>query len=211
MKENNYIVIMAGGVGSRFWPYSRNSKPKQFLDILNTGKSLIQMTFDRFKSKVPVENIYIVTHQDYQHLTKEQLPELSDHQILLEPLRRNTAPCIAYASYKIRKQNAEAIITVAPSDHLITNDANFYDSWHAAVDAASDKEKLITIGLKPNKPETGFGYIQFFEGDNNVRRVKTFTEKPERKLAETFLQSGDFVWNSGIFIWSPPLCIHKIE
>lgn len=202
---------MAGGVGSRFWPYSRNTKPKQFLDVLNTGRSLIQMTFDRFKSKVPESNIYIVTHKDYESLAKEQLPELDDDQILLEPLRRNTAPCIAYASYKIRKKNPKAIITVAPSDHLITNDENFYNSWSTAIEAASDQEKLITIGLKPNKPETGFGYIQFLEGDSSVRKVKTFTEKPELKLAETFLKSGDFVWNSGIFIWSVSAILREIE
>ncbi len=202
---------MAGGIGSRFWPASRNAKPKQFLDILNTGRSLIQMTYDRFKNKVSIKNIYVVTHEDYYSLVKEQLPELTDDQILLEPLRRNTAPCIAYASYKIGKLNSDAIITVAPADHLITNEEAFYTSWKHGLTAAENQDKLITIGLKPNKPETGFGYIQFLEGDGIVKKVKTFTEKPERELAEKFVESGDFVWNSGIFIWGVQAIIKNIE
>lgn len=202
---------MAGGVGSRFWPYSRTNKPKQFLDILNTGRSLIQMTYDRFKSKVPVENIYVVTHQDYGDLVKEQLPKLSDDQVLLEPLRRNTAPCIAYACYKIQKKNENAVITIAPSDHLISNEEVFYAAWNTAIEAAQDQEKLITIGLHPNKPETGFGYIQFLDGDEPIKKVKTFTEKPEKSLAEKFIESGDFLWNSGIFIWGVQAIISAIQ
>ena len=202
---------MAGGVGSRFWPYSRTNKPKQFLDILNTGRSLIQMTFDRFKSKVPVENIYVVTHHDYGDLVKEQLPKLSEDQILLEPHRRNTAPCIAYACYKINKKNPNAIVTIAPSDHLIANEEKFYQAWETAKEAAEDQEKLVTIGLHPNQPETGFGYIQFIDGDEPIKRVKTFTEKPEKELAEKFIESGDFLWNSGIFIWGVQAIIKAIE
>lgn len=210
MNENNYVVIMAGGVGSRFWPYSRTNKPKQFLDILNTGRSLIQMTYDRFKTKVPIENIYVVTHKDYGDLVKEQLPKLLPEQILLEPLRRNTAPCIAYASYKIAKKNPEAIVTIAPSDHFISNEEVYYKAWNTAVEAANDQEKLVTIGLHPNKPETGFGYIQYLNSDELLKKVKTFTEKPEKSLAEKFIESGDFLWNSGIFIWGVQAIIKAI-
>lgn len=202
---------MAGGVGSRFWPYSRTTKPKQFLDILNTGRTLIQMTYDRFKNKVPEENIYVVTHQDYGDLVKEQLPKLTNDQILLEPLRRNTAPCIAYASYKIAKKDPDAIITIAPSDHLIVDEGQFLSYWEKALEAASDQEKLITLGLKPNKPETGFGYIQFLDEKGSIKKVKTFTEKPEKQLAEKFIESGDFLWNSGIFIWGVQAIIKAIE
>lgn len=209
--ENNYVVIMAGGVGSRFWPYSRTSKPKQFLDILNTGRTLIQMTFDRFKDQVPQENIYVVTHKDYGNLVKEQLPELGDDQILLEPLRRNTAPCIAYASYKIGKKNPEAIITVAPSDHLIANEEKFFEAWRRSLNSAEKQDKLVTIGIKPNKPETGFGYIQFIESVEPVKKVKTFTEKPNLDLAKTFLKSGDFVWNSGIFVWGVKAILQEFK
>ncbi len=192
---------MAGGIGSRFWPFSRNSKPKQFQDILKTGKSLLQMTFDRFVQQVPAENIFVVSNQDYEEIIKEQLPQLKDDQILLEPFRRNTAPCIAYACYKIGLKNKEAIITVTPSDHMIFNEAAFFDSWQTATKAAQTQDKLITIGLRPNRPETGFGYIQILESQEAVKKVKTFTEKPEKALAEKFIESGDFVWNSGIFIW----------
>ncbi|HNP18928.1 MAG TPA: mannose-1-phosphate guanylyltransferase [Fulvivirga sp.] len=208
MKNNNYVVIMAGGIGSRFWPYSRTSKPKQFLDIFKTGHSLLQMTFDRFAKLVPKDNIYIITHLDYEALVEAQLPQLKKNQILLEPLRRNTAPCIAFACYKIAKINEKAVVTVAPSDHLITDDAAFKTTWKTAVAAAEDHIKLITIGLTPHSPETGYGYIQFLEGKGAVKegkgavkKVKTFTEKPEKALAEKFIESGDFVWNSGIFVW----------
>lgn len=211
MSDNNYVVIMAGGVGSRFWPFSRATRPKQFLDILGTGKSLIRMTFERFEPKVGADHIFVVTHADYADLVKEAIPELSAHQILAEPIRRNTAPCIAYASYKIAKYNSEAVITVAPSDHMITNDMAFYKTWETAVDAATDQDKLLTIGLKPNKPETGFGYIQFHESEGDIKKVKTFTEKPERELAEKFLESGDFVWNSGIFIWGVQAIMSAIQ
>lgn len=209
--KNNYVVIMAGGIGSRFWPYSRNSQPKQFLDILGTGRTLLQMTYERFLSVVDKENIFVVTNNDYADLVKEQLPEMTDHQILKEPLRRNTAPCIAYASYKIAKKNPDAIITVAPSDHIIFNEDRFHEVLNTAISAASEQDKLITIGLKPNRPETGYGYIQFLESDEKVNRVKTFTEKPERELAQKFLESGDFVWNSGIFVWGVQAIIHAFE
>ncbi|MBL6446858.1 mannose-1-phosphate guanylyltransferase [Fulvivirga sp. 29W222] len=209
--KNNYVVIMAGGIGSRFWPYSRNNQPKQFLDILGTGRSLLQMTYDRFLPVVNKENIYVVTNNDYATLVKEQLPDLTEHQILKEPLRRNTAPCIAYASYKIAKQDPDAIIMVAPSDHIIFNEEKFYSVLKTAISAANGQNKLLTIGLKPNRPETGYGYIQFLESKEKVNRVKTFTEKPERDLAQKFLESGDFVWNSGIFVWGVQAIIQAFE
>lgn len=211
MNQNNFVVIMAGGIGSRFWPYSRNNRPKQFIDVLGTGKSLIQMTFDRFLTKVPKENIYVVTNDSYAQLVREQLPELTDAQILREPLRRNTAPCIAYASYKIAKINPNAIITVTPSDHIIFKDIEFLNTLQSAIDSAGDKENLITIGLRPNRPETGYGYIQYLESEGDVKKVKTFTEKPERELAKKFIESGDFVWNSGIFVWSVRAIISAIQ
>ncbi|MCA6078122.1 mannose-1-phosphate guanylyltransferase [Fulvivirga sedimenti] len=202
MNKNNYLVIMAGGIGSRFWPFSRNDKPKQFLDILGIGKSLIQLTFERFTSLCPPENVLVVTNAEYADLVAEQLPALSSEQILLEPFRRNTAPCIAYAAYKIQEQNPDAVMIVAPSDHVILNTDLFIKTVSTAVEQAADQEKLITIGINPNRPETGFGYIQYLENTgNDLKKVKTFTEKPEKSLAEKFIESGDFVWNSGIFVW----------
>ena len=211
MTNDNYVVIMAGGIGSRFWPYSRNTKPKQFLDILKTGRTLIQMTYDRFAPHVDKKNIYIVSNVEYKDLINDQLPELDDSQILLEPFRRNTAPCIAYACYKINKSNPDAVITVTPSDHMIFKDDAFIKSWNTSVEAASAQDKLITIGLKPHSPEVGYGYIQYLETGNGVKKVKTFTEKPEKALAEKFIESGDFVWNSGIFIWGVQAIISAFE
>lgn len=202
MRDDLYIVIMAGGIGSRFWPYSRNSNPKQFLDILGTGRSLLQMTYDRFLHLVPSSRIYVVTSQQYGASVQEHLPALTSDQIILEPDRRNTAPCIAYAAYKIRQKNPHAIMVVTPSDHVIFNDNVFYDAINTAVEAAYQDEKLITIGIKPTRPETGYGYIQYHDDRSPVKRVKTFTEKPQFELACTFIKSGDFVWNAGIFVWS---------
>ncbi len=205
--ENNYCVIMAGGVGSRFWPLSRMNKPKQFLDILGTGRTLLQMTFDRFQSICPVENIYIVTSTIYKEIILEQLPELTEEQILLEPARRNTAPCIAYANYKIFKKNPNANIVTAPSDHLILKEDEFKKVIKEGLEFASKKDALLTLGIKPSRPETGYGYIQVNGNKNitenkNIYKVKTFTEKPDKKLAKVFHESGEFFWNSGIFIWS---------
>ena len=200
---NTYVVIMAGGVGSRFWPYSRSYRPKQFIDILDTGHSLIQLTNNRFKSVCPQENIYVVTNDSYVDLVKSHLPELNDDQILSEPVGRNTAPCIAYASYKIASKNPEANIIVTPSDHMIFKEKEFVEVVELAVDAAASQDRIVTIGIKPSKPETGYGYIQFLpETGEQVKKVKTFTEKPELELARKFLDSGDFVWNAGIFIWN---------
>ena len=205
--ENNYCVIMAGGVGSRFWPLSRMNKPKQFLDILGTGRTLLQMTFDRFQSICPVENIYIVTSTIYKEIIFEQLPELTEEQILLEPARRNTAPCIAYANYKIFKKNPNANIITAPSDHLILKENVFKKVIKEGLEFTSKKDALLTLGIKPSRPETGYGYIQVNGNKNitenkNIYKVKTFTEKPDKKLAKVFHESGEFFWNSGIFIWS---------
>ena len=200
--ESKYLVIMAGGIGSRFWPYSRNNRPKQFLDILGTGRSLLQMTYDRFLPLIEKEKIYIVTNETYAEQVKLQLPELGDDQVLREPMRRNTAPCVAYASYKIAQKDPNAVITVAPADHVIFNEDAFRSVINVAMEGASAQDKLITIGLKPNRPETGFGYIQYHQSTDEVKKVKTFTEKPERSLAAKFIESGDFVWNSGIFVWS---------
>ncbi len=202
-RQDTYAVIMAGGVGSRFWPYSRSYRPKQFLDVFGSGASLIQMTNERFLGLCPQENIYVVTNEIYFDLVKEQLPALSDHQILTEPVGRNTAPCIAYASFKIGSKNPNATIVVSPSDHAIFKERQFTEVLSTAVEAAAESDKIITIGIKPSRPETGYGYIQFLpESGDEVKRVKTFTEKPELELAQKFIESGDFVWNSGIFIWN---------
>ena len=211
MDKDNYVVIMAGGVGSRFWPYSRTKKPKQFLDVIGTGESLLQTTFDRFRNICPVENIFIVTNDSYIDLIKEQLPKISQDQILGEPFGKNTAPCIAYASYKIHQRNKNARIVVAPSDHIILKEQLFEKTILEGLDAASGNDKLITIGIKPHKPETGYGYIQFRESDDSVKPVKTFTEKPSFELAEKFIESGDFVWNAGIFIWTSRAILDSFE
>lgn len=202
--ENNYCVIMAGGIGSRFWPMSRTKYPKQFLDILGTGETLIQQTWNRFSGICPKENIYIVTNEDYRELIKEQLPDITDKQILCEPMRRNTAPCIAYANYKIMAENPDANIVVAPSDHIILKEDVFQTVIKEALEAAASNDWLITLGITPSRPDTGYGYIQFNaeEAHGNLNKVKTFTEKPELEMAKSFLNSGDFVWNAGIFIWN---------
>lgn len=202
MKDHPYIVIMAGGVGSRFWPYSKNSKPKQFLDVLGMGRSLLQMTYDRFREVASPEQFFVVTNQDYLNLVKEQLPELSADQILLEPLRKNTAACIAFAAYKIASFNPEATLVIAPADHLILQEGRFLQTILSAISEAQAPNRLLTIGIKPNRPETGYGYIQYLENklEHLALKVKTFTEKPNAKLAKTFVESGDFVWNSGMFV-----------
>jgi mannose-1-phosphate guanylyltransferase len=201
MNKNLFVVLMAGGVGVRFWPYSRNSKPKQFLDVLGTGKTLLQSTFDRFLPLCPPENIYVVTHEEHADLVKEQLPQLTSEQVLAEPMRKNTACCIAYASYKIALKNPEAVVVVTPSDHLIMMEEEFQDVIRKATDQAKSQNKLITLGISPSRPETGYGYIQYHTEKSFIKKVKTFTEKPELSLAKKFIESGDFVWNSGIFIW----------
>ncbi len=206
-KKNNYCVIMAGGVGARFWPMSKTSRPKQFIDILGVGKTLIRMTFERFTRICPVENIYVVTNEIYEDLVLEQLPELSKNQVLCEPARRNTAPCVAYANYKIKQTNPDALVVVAPSDHIILKEDEFVRNIETALKVAAENDWLLTLGIQPSRPDTGYGYIQFTEDQVNteipeLHKVKTFTEKPNLEIAESFLASGDFLWNSGIFIWS---------
>jgi len=212
MSANIYVVIMAGGSGTRFWPYSRDAKPKQFLDVVGTGRSLLQMTFDRFLNITTPDKIWIVSNDKYGDLIKEQLPELKGDQILLEPEKRNTAPCIAYASYKIMKEDPNATLVVSPSDHVIFKENAFTEVIETAVNSANEDQKLLTIGILPNRPETGYGYIQYYtDTDSKVKKVKTFTEKPEVELAAKFIESGDFLWNSGIFIWSVAAIIKAFE
>ena len=235
-KENNYCVIMAGGVGSRFWPFSRTEKPKQFLDFFGTGKSLLQMTVDRFRPLIPIDHMFIVTNVIYKQLILEQIPDLKESQILCEPARRNTAPCIAYATAHIRalclrkagltaanqdwtREEMKANIVVAASDHLILEEEKFRQAILKAFDFVSENNAICTLGMQPTRPETGYGYIQFVRDELNevesrktaslkversegIYPVKTFTEKPNLEMAKVFLDSGDFLWNSGIFIWN---------
>lgn len=194
---------MAGGVGTRFWPFSRTDFPKQFHDVLGTGKTLLQQTAERFDGVCPPENIYVVTSVDYKELVLKQLPYLSDDQVLLEPIRRNTAPCIAYACYKIAVKNPDANIVVAPADHIILKEDEFRRTINKALEATAREQILITLGIQPSRPDTGYGYIQYLpNADSQIKKVKTFTEKPHLELAKKFLESGDFVWNAGIFIWN---------
>nr|MBP6314096.1 mannose-1-phosphate guanylyltransferase [Chitinophagaceae bacterium] len=202
--KNNYVAIMAGGIGSRFWPESRNEHPKQFLDILGTGKSLIQWTYERFKNICPKENIFIITNEHYIPTLKEQLPEITDQNILSEPSRKNTAPCAAYIAHKLHALNPNANIIMSPADHLIFDERKFERDIINALDFVSKNEVLVTLGIKPTRPDTGYGYIQYDTNKNidNFYKVKTFTEKPSHELAETFVRSGDFLWNAGIFVWN---------
>lgn len=214
--DNNYCIIMAGGVGSRFWPLSRQGRPKQFLDILGTGRTLIQQTYDRLASFISVENFLVVTSVRYKDLVKEQLPELKDEQVLLEPLRRNTAPCVAYAINKIKRKNPGANLIVAPSDHLILKEEEFVRQIEKGLEFVADNDALLTLGIKPSRPETGYGYIQVkervdYNGFDNLFKVKTFTEKPDIEMAKIFVDSGEFFWNSGIFLWSLSSIISAYE
>lgn len=203
MNNNQYVAIMAGGIGSRFWPISRKGLPKQFLDILNMGRTLIQNTYDRFATFIPAENIFVVTAIEYKELVQQQLPQLAPENILCEPSRKNTAPCIAYISYKLKQLNPDANLICAPADHLVQDTASFSKICQSALDFTSNIKALVTLGIQPHSPNTGYGYIQYepMPVSNNVFKVKTFTEKPNLELAQTFLASGDFLWNSGIFAW----------
>ena len=214
MNTDNYAVIMAGGIGSRFWPMSRTKHPKQFIDILGTGKTLIQHTFDRLSKICPRENIYIVTNEIYQELVLDQL-NIPPVQILCEPVMKNTAPCIAYAAFKIHQKKPNASMIVAPSDHLILDEAAFTKCVNSAFTSVKENDVLITLGIKPSKPNTGYGYIQYMdeelEGHSVLKKVKTFTEKPNLEMAKEFISSGDFLWNSGIFIWSAESIISRFK
>lgn len=206
---------MAGGVGSRFWPMSIPSRPKQFLDVLGIGKTLIQLTFERLERIAPEDQIYVVTNERYVGLVKQQLPQLSADRILTEPIRKNTAPCITYAAAKIYAINKEANLVVAPSDHLILKEERFEHIVNIAIQRAQDNDRLITLGIKPTRPDSGYGYIQFHQdGDilgGQIKKVKQFTEKPNRELAEIFLKSGDYYWNSGIFVWRAKTILAAVQ
>ena len=213
MNNNNYVAIMAGGIGSRFWPISRANYPKQFLDILNTGRTLIQATYDRFAKFIPPENIYIVTLAQYKEIIEEQLPGISSDNILYEPSRKNTAPCVAYISYKLLELNEAANLICAPADHIVLDGAGFEKACLDALKFTAHIKALLSIGIKPTHPNTGYGYIQHDQHavGENIYKVKTFTEKPDLQLAKTFMASGDFLWNAGVFIWQVKNIIRAIE
>lgn len=211
-----YCVIMAGGSGTRFWPLSRNAKPKQFLDVADTGKTFVRHTFERFSRIVPKENILIVTSAKYSELVREQIPELGENNLLLEPYSRNTAPCIAYATYTLLKRDPEALVIVTPSDHLIDNDDLFVETISRVFGYVKDNEVLMTLGVVPTRPDTNYGYIQAVGGreayrSENPLPVKTFTEKPDKDLAQIFINTGEFFWNSGIFIWKAKTIREEME
>lgn len=202
--SKNYVVIMAGGIGSRFWPASRKARPKQFLDILGIGKSLIRLTFERFLEIVPASNILVVTHEDYREAVQKELPELGNDQILTEPSRKNTAPCVAYAAYKIAAKDPEANFVVAPADHLILKETAFLQKIKEGLEFVENNEVLLTLGIQPTHPNTGYGYIHFDQNQQkgNFYKVHQFTEKPDLARAETFLKGGEHLWNAGIFLWN---------
>ena len=203
MNKNYYAIIMAGGVGSRFWPVSTAEFPKQFHDMLGDGETLIQKTFNRLSLLIPVENIFVLTNEKYNSIVLGQLPMLKQEQVLLEPALRNTAPCILYASLKIQKQNPDALTVVAPSDHLIEDEAAFTQNLQQCFDFCAKENALMTLGIQPTFPNTGFGYIEYDKTDANpIKKVSQFREKPDYVTAKSFLQSGNFLWNGGIFIWS---------
>ena len=213
--DNRYVIIMAGGVGSRFWPLSRREKPKQFLDILGKGETLLQQTFRRFRSICDEKNIYVVTNAEHKKIVEEQL-DIDPDNILAEPFRRNTAPCLAFGTFRILKKNPDAVIAVTPADHLIIKEDKFVEVIKKSFEFAEKNDALLTLGIKPDRPETGYGYIQAdrkksVSGFNNLMKVKTFTEKPDLELAKVFLESGDFYWNSGIFIWNIKAILSAFE
>ncbi|MFT3826259.1 MAG: mannose-1-phosphate guanylyltransferase [Chitinophagaceae bacterium] len=213
MNKHHYVAIMAGGIGSRFWPMSRTNYPKQFLDILNTGKTLIQDTYERFASFIPQENIFVVTSSEYINIVKKQLPQLPLQNILGEPSRKNTAPCVAYISFKLQQMDPQASLIVAPADHLILDTIAFTKVCLEALAFVNKHNAFITLGIKPTYPNTGYGYIQYEQHavSDNVYKVKTFTEKPNLELAKTFLSSGEFLWNAGIFVWQVKNIISAFE
>ena len=203
--NNNYCIIMAGGIGSRFWPLSKDNYPKQFLDILGTGKSFIRSTYERFCPVIPDENFLVVTNKAYKHLVLEHLPMLRPDQVLCEPARRNTAPCIAYAAYHIQSRCSDANIVVTPADHLVTNETEFQRIIRLGFDfLAKNQQALMTIGIKPSRPETGYGYIQVPKQNTlpEVVKVEMFKEKPDYDTAVKFVAEGNYFWNSGIFLWT---------
>ena len=217
MNNNHcYCVILAGGLGTRFWPISKAAMPKQFLDVADTGMTFIRQTFDRFKKIVPQENILVVTGERYQNIVKEQLPELEDRNLLLEPYSRNTAPCLAYATYTLLKRDPEALVVVSPSDHIITNDDVFAQTINEAFRHVDEKDVLMTLGIIPTRPDTNYGYVQACGGreaykNNEPLQIKTFTEKPDREMAQLFISTGEFLWNAGIFLWKAQTIRQEME
>ncbi|NEV95019.1 mannose-1-phosphate guanylyltransferase [Psychroflexus sp. YR1-1] len=211
-KKDNYAVIMAGGVGSRFWPVSKTSNPKQFHDMLGTGKSLLQHTFLRLAKLVPARQILILTNSEYVDLVNQQLPDIDNSQVIAEPAMRNTAPCILLSALKINKENPEARMIVAPSDHWIEDEAAFAKDVHLAFEACSQQDLLMTLGIKPTFPNTGYGYIKYRKEDSEVvKRVEKFTEKPDYPTAQSFLKAGNYLWNAGIFIWKTSFIIDQYQ
>lgn len=211
MNNNNYVLIMAGGVGSRFWPKSRNTFPKQFLDILGIGKSLLQLTYERFLKLCPATQIYIVTNAQYRDIILQQLKGISEEQLICEPSRNNTAPCIAYASFKLHAKNPEANIVVAPSDHFILHENIFLEKVNQALDYTTQQDALVTLGISPTRPDTGYGYIKYETSGTDVHKVLRFTEKPSLEKAEEFIREGNYVWNAGIFIWKSASILKALE
>jgi mannose-1-phosphate guanylyltransferase len=213
MNKHHYVAIMAGGIGSRFWPMSRTNFPKQFLDILGTGKTLIQQTFERYSKLVPKENIYIITANEYVSIVKKQLPDVNEENILGEPFRKNTAPCITYVAFKLLNKDPKAVMIAAPADNIIFETEEFIKTTRTALHFVDHINALVTIGIKPAYPNTGYGYLQHetISAAPGIYRVKTFTEKPNRELAEKFIASGDFLWNAGIFTWKVKNIVLAIE
>lgn len=211
--KHHYVAIMAGGIGSRFWPMSRTAYPKQFLDVLNSGKTLIQWTYERYVQFLPVENIFIVTSEEYVSIVATQLPNLPKENILAEPSKKNTAACIAYISFKLAQKDPDATFVVAPSDHLILEQEKFQNIIEKSLDFVANIKALATLGIQPTHPNTGYGYIQYegLEVSKDVYKVKTFTEKPTQEIAESFLASGDFLWNAGIFAWKASTILTAFE
>lgn len=217
MNKNYYCVIMAGGVGERFWPISKMAYPKQFIDILGVGQTLVQQTFERLSRFCLKENILVVINEQYRALVQEQLPDLPEENILCEPARRNTAPCIAYACHKIAAKNRDAVVLVAPSDHVILRENDFIQAGRTTMKTALENDWLLTMGITPSRPETGYGYIKYRNGSNHdpnvpcLYKVSNFTEKPNLEIAEQFLASGDYLWNSGIFVWSVSSILEALQ
>lgn len=215
MAHKTYCVIMAGGIGSRFWPISRRSMPKQFLDILGTGKSFIRHTYERFARTVPPENFLVVTNADYKPLVLEHIPEISEEQVLCEPVGRGTAPCIAYAAWRLQARDPQALMIATPADHLILDEQEFLRVIAECSDFVQSHNALMTIGIRPNRPDTGYGYIQVEHNtsavDPRINKVRTFTEKPDAAMARAFMESGEFFWNSGIFIWKTATILQNLD
>ena len=214
--KNNHLVIMAGGVGSRFWPMSTPDYPKQFIDVLGCGRTLIQLTADRFKGICPPENVWVVTSEKYAETVKEQLPEIADDHILREPCRRNTAPCIAYVSWKIKARNPKANMVVTPSDHIVMNVTEFRRVIDSAMKFTADSDAILTLGMKPTRPETGYGYIEAdltipSTSNKEVYRVYSFKEKPDLETAERYIKKNNFFWNAGIFVWNVSTVVNALR